>query len=98
MFKEMLKALFARPADTEPTQVKFYKEAAAFGQHGMIVVSSPKRGLKEVAVPFVFVGMTTPPDLTLEVHKFINSQAYQQGYVPLNIVNGSYGVPFLDKE
>lgn len=69
--------------------IKFHHEANFFGSHGRIVVSHREKQLEEASVPFVFVGLTTPPDLTPGLMNYIWEQAMNQGYIPVKIT--SYG-------
>lgn len=69
--------------------VKFYREAAYHGQHGVICVDHRRLGLRDVEVGFVFVGMTKPPQLDKFAISYIWDQALAQGYIPKSIV--AYG-------
>lgn len=62
--------------------IKFYKEANYFGEHGKIVVTRVKDGLYEVPVSFVFMGMTTPPKMSDQAINFIFDEARHQGFIP----------------
>ena len=62
-------------------EMKFHKEANPFGEHGTINVSHAGFGLRGQPVRFVFVGKATPPQLDLNVHRYIVDQAEEQGYV-----------------
>lgn len=63
-------------------EVKFHKAANFFGEHGTICVTHVKQNLREVPVRFVFVGITTPPPLTLALMAYVWEEAKAQGYIP----------------
>lgn len=77
--------------------VRFWREAAAHGNHGTIVVNSRANGLKDAEVRFAFEGMTNPPKLTPQVLEYIWTQAAEQGYVPQYIASYAI-VSFVVKE
>lgn len=70
----------ARPAGLPP--LKFFRDAAYFGEHGRIVVSSVKYGLQAHSVALVFVGKVEAPELDLNTVQYIWNQAMEQGFVP----------------
>jgi len=63
-------------------EIRFHKDANRFGEHGTLVASHVAQKIDNKPVRFVFVGMTTPPKLTLEIHHYIWEQAKAQGYIP----------------
>jgi hypothetical protein len=74
-----------RPGRINPydqLEIRFHKEANRFGEHGTLVASHIRQGIDTKPVRFVFVGMATPPKLTLELHTYIWEQAKAQGYLP----------------
>lgn len=73
---------FNRKIKSIDLEIRFHKEANVYGEHGKIVVSHVKQGLREVAVRFVFVGITTPPKLDLRMFTYIWEEARNQGYIP----------------
>jgi hypothetical protein len=77
--------------DFNEMNMKFYKDCLDAVPHGELVVSSKRRGLKNVAIPFVFTGMTEPPVLTARLMAAIESAAESQGYVPHFLITESYG-------
>lgn len=81
---DILRVLVGRPARHPINlglEMKFHKEANPFGEHGTINVSHATFGLRDQPVRFVFVGKATPPQLDLNVHRYIVDQAEEQGYV-----------------
>lgn len=74
----------------EPFEIRFYKEAIYFGEHGQICVSNRRHELVETPVRFVLVGITTPPKMDLYLFTRIWDEAKIQGYIPHHIV--TYGV------
>lgn len=66
-------------------EIKFHKQTNAYGEHGTMVVSHVKQGLREVAVRFVFVGLTTPPKLDHRMFTYLWEEARNQGYIPHEI-------------
>lgn len=85
--KRVFTALFSEPTRLKDLEVRFYTAAAADGSHGRIRVSHRRLGLVERDVNFVFVGLTTPPDLTPELLVHVFSEARAQGYVPHALVD-----------
>lgn len=83
--------------DFNEMNMKFYKDCLDAVPHGELVVSSKRRGLKNVAIPFVFTGMTEPPVLTARLMAAIESAAESQGYVPHFLITESYGC-VIDEE
>lgn len=74
---------FSKPAKAAGLPpVKFFREAAHFGEHGRLVVSSIKHGLQAHSVALVFVGKVEAPELDLNTIQYIWDQALEQGYVP----------------
>jgi hypothetical protein len=74
--------------------IKFYKDAAAFGEHGKIIVTSPKNKLRNITVSFVFAGAVDAPKLDLHLMRYIWDSAAEQGYTPSEIVHyGSQAKP-----
>jgi hypothetical protein len=71
--------------------VKFYKDCLHDVPHGEIVVSCKAKRLDNVAVPFVFTGMTVPPVLTARLMADIWSAAESQGLVPHFLIPETYG-------
>lgn len=79
-------------------QVKFFRDAAYYGEHGKIVVSNIKEGLSEEPVAFVFVGMVTPPKLNDQVMNYLFAEAWRQGFIPHHLdqygrINSPVGEP-----
>lgn len=70
-------------------EIKFYKEANYFGEHGTINVTHKRFGLEEQTVRFVFCGVTTPPRLDLATYIRIWTEAEHQGFIPHYLV--TYG-------
>lgn len=99
MFKELVATLgfpvFKQNKYIPP--VRFWREAAAHGNHGTIVVNSRANGLKDAEVRFAFEGMTHPPKLTPQVLEYIWDQAAEQSFVPQYIASYA-NVTFAMKE
>ena len=85
MKKIIHKLLGRRGYDFEYLEIRFYKAANVYGEHGTINVTHIKQGLVEVPVRFVFVGVTTPPVLCRNTFNHIWEEAKAQGYVPHHI-------------
>ena len=81
--------MFGFSKKAAPIDMKFYKEANHFGEHGKIVVSHKKFGLDEVAVAFFFVGSSRPPALDKRTMLELWEAAEAQGFIPHHIQ--SYG-------
>ena len=83
---KLIAAMFGYNADRvnpfDDMEVRFHKDANRFGEHGTLVASHVGQRIDNKPVRFVFVGMTTPPKLTLEIHHYIWEQAKAQGYIP----------------
>ena len=69
--------------------VKFYHDAIPYGSHGTVCASSNIHGIVRENIPFVFLGISTPPTLSLETMQYIISEAKHYGYNVHHIV--SYG-------
>ena len=69
--------------------VHFGEEAAEFGCHGTVVATSPKRGMMNQVIDFVFIGCSVPPPLTPDVLEFIWAIAKKQGYILSHVI--TYG-------
>jgi hypothetical protein len=83
----MLSSLFGmkrkgRVNPFDKLEVRFHKDANRFGEHGTLIGSHVRQGLDMEPIRFVFVGMATPPKLTLELHIYIWEEAIAQGYIP----------------
>lgn len=98
--KALLQKLFAIKTIGQRTQydgypdVYFYKQAAAIGSHGQVLVSSPKHGLVQVPVNFVFAGHKHCLPLTAANVNYIYHRAAEAGYVVHEIVEyGKIVVP-----
>jgi len=72
--------IFGKPKNTYGLLVKFYTDSNMYGEHGRIVVSHMKKELDHEPVSMVFVGLSTPPCMTLELMQFIWKEAEHQGY------------------
>lgn len=85
--RSILNAIIGRRPATSPLalEVKFYREAAIYGMHGVINVSNHQLGLQGQPVRFVFKGVHTPPVVTPQLLAFIFEQAEIQGYVPHHV-------------
>lgn len=66
-------------------EIRFHKDANRFGEHGTLVASHIRQNLDKEPIRFVFLGMATPPKLTLELHSYICEEAKAQGYIPYDI-------------
>lgn len=77
-------------------EVRFHKEANLFGEHGTMVVTHVKQNLIEKPVRFVFVGLSTPPKLTLDLHTYLWEEARAQGYVPHELQTYGKEVNLID--
>lgn len=82
LFAKLVSLFGKKQKPFNETEIKFHKEAIYFGEHGQIVVSNIKEGLREQAVRFVFVGLTTPPKLDAAIFLRIWEEAKNQGYIP----------------
>ena len=71
--------------------IKFHKDANEHGSHGKIVVTHRGKGLNKAPVSFVFLGLTTPPAINPMVLDYIWEKAYEQGFIPHEILH--YGTP-----
>lgn len=83
-FGDFLRMLIGRPVRRQinlGVEVKFYKEANPFGEHGTINVTHMTHGLTGQPVRFVFVGKATPPQLDRATLTYLFDQAEEQGYV-----------------
>lgn len=74
-------------------EVAFYKKAAHFGEHGRAVVSCPRLNLVEEEVSFCFMGMKTPPNLSLHTVHYLTEEAEEQGYILHHIT--AYGTAVI---
>ena len=72
-------------------EIAFHRDAAQYGSHGKILVTSRKHGLRQIGVHFVFVGLSTPPNLNSMVLEYIWDKAAEQGYQAHDIMY--YGTP-----
>ena len=88
MFKDILKTVGIGGVKSKPytPPVRFYRDAAAHGSHGKIVVNSKQHDLLDREVSFVFEGMTNPPKMSPQVLQYVWEQALEQGYVPQHLV------------
>lgn len=84
----MLKNFFGKKQNHA---IKFGADAAPFGKHGIIVANNKAQKLRDVQVPFVFVGMEAPPHLNIELMQQLFDSAREQGYEPLHVLK--YGKP-----
>lgn len=71
--------------------IEFHKDAAIYGSHGKINVSSKKDGLRDIPVHFVFVGLSTPPNLNSMVMDYIWEKAREKGFIAHSLAY--YGTP-----
>jgi hypothetical protein len=71
--------------DYNELNVAIYKDTNHIGEHGRMVVSHRKYKLVNVAVPFVFPGMTEPPKLDARLVVDLFSAFESQGYIPHHI-------------
>lgn len=60
-------------------EIAFHRDAAQYGSHGKILVTSRKLGLNKIGVHFVFVGLSTPPGLSPSVFEYIWEKAAEKG-------------------
>lgn len=71
--------------------IAFHRDAAQYGSHGKVLVTSRKHGLNQIGVHFVFVGLSTPPGLSPMVFEYIMEKAAEQGIKVHEIIY--YGTP-----
>lgn len=81
-FQRLMFVLFAKKTDLDELKICFYMEANLYGEHGRLNVSHIKHGLIEKSIPFVFVGVTTPPKMDRVIFDKIWIEAKRQGYIP----------------
>ena len=86
----LIKKLFGAKVNRYELEIKFFKEAIYFGDHGTIVVSNIPMNMYEVPVRFAFVGLKTPPKLDQYTFNRIWEEAKIQGYVPHSLQK--YGI------
>lgn len=62
---------------------KFHTEAHPIGEHGTLYVDCPAKGWRAEPISFVFVGIPTSPQMSLDLMKKLWMDASAAGYVPL---------------
>ena len=77
--------MYLRPQVKFDFRTKFHTEAAAIGEHGTIYVDCPAKGWRAEPISFVFVGIPTSPQMSLDLLKKLWMDAYAAGYVPLSL-------------
>lgn len=76
-------------SDTKRIRVLFHRDTAGMQSHGAISASHVDYDLDNNPVRFSFLGMTTPPALTIETMEHIWQEAQSQGYMVHSLL--SYG-------
>lgn len=66
--------------NTKRLRVLFHRETAGLPAHGAIVVDHPDYDLDNSPIRFNFLGLSTPPALTIQVMQHIVEEAEAQGY------------------
>jgi hypothetical protein len=86
--REMILALLGHAPRNQYGErpVAFYKDTVLTGEHGRIMVTHVKKGLKAVIVPFAFPGLSEAPKLDARLMFDIWSAAESQGYMPHHLV------------
>lgn len=75
--------------NTKRLRILFHRDAAGIPAHGAVVVDHPDYDLQNNPVRFTFLGLSTPPALTIAVMEHIVEEAEAQGYVVHHLL--SYG-------
>lgn len=86
ILRKILNKLSGRSNTGISLEIKFHKETNLYGMHGRLVASSKELGLVNASIRFVFVGITTPPPLSLELFNYIWEEAKAQGYTPQSLL------------
>lgn len=73
-----------------PHEIRFYKEAARHGEHGTLLVDSPKHGIRDTVISFVFVGEPMPPAISPMLLEYIWQEGLIHGFVVKEL--RTYGV------
>lgn len=60
--------------------MRFYKDTIDYGIHGTLCASSNVHGISNEIIPFVFLGITNPPKMTIDTLKYIIEEARHYGY------------------
>lgn len=75
-------SIFKRKKEFRP-EIVFGHDALPHGEHGRLIATNVKLGIHQRDVPFAFVGMVTPPLLTLDNMVYLFEKAKDAGYIPL---------------
>lgn len=75
--------------NTKRLRVLFHRDARGLQTHGALVVSHPDYDLENNPIRFNFLGLSTPPVLTIDVFQHLIEEAEAQGYVVHHLL--SYG-------
>ena len=76
-------------SNTKRLRVLFHRDARGLQTHGALVVSHPDYDLENNPIRFNFLGLSTPPVLTIDVFQHLVEEAEAQGYVVHHLL--SYG-------
>lgn len=76
-------------SNTKRLRVLFHRNARGLQTHGALVVSHPDYDLENNPIRFNFLGLSTPPVLTIDVFQHLIEEAEAQGYVVHHLL--SYG-------
>ncbi len=75
--------MYLKPQTKFDFGTKFHADAAPIGEHGTIYVDCPAKGWRAEPISFVFVGIPTSPQMSLDLLKKLWMDATAAGYVPI---------------
>lgn len=77
-FKKQKTVVFS---DTKRIRVLFHRDAAGLQTHGALCVSHADYDLDNNPIRFSFIGLSTPPALTIDVMEHLWQEAHSQGFI-----------------
>lgn len=85
-FKKQKPVVFS---DTKRLRVLFHRDAAGLQTHGALSVSHADYDLDNNPIRFSFIGLSTPPALTIDTMEHLWQEAHSQGFIVHSLL--SYG-------
>jgi hypothetical protein len=96
--RNFIEVLSGKRNQTNKLQIVFQTKTAILqgGAHGLLIADYPDQNIKDRSIRFVFLGISTPPELTPAVMTHIWEEATLQGFIPKEL--RSYGTVVRPQE
>ena len=75
--------MYLKPKVKFDFKTMFHTDAHPHGVHGTLYVDCPAKGWKAEPISFVFIGIPTSPQMSLDLMKKLWMDASAAGYIPL---------------